>query len=393
MIVSIFPPYLLVSTETRIATRYLTPARQVLIAIRQFVALNYRLGAFGWLSGPTFQQNGTANAALYDQRLALEWVQDNIAKFGGDPRRVTVAGESAGASSILHQITAFGGARGPVPFAQAIPQSTAFIPVVSNNQQEDVLNNFLSRLNVSTIQQARQLPSTALQRVNKEQIGVSLYGGFTYGPVVDGSFTPALPPQLLQRGQFDPQVSILSGQCANEGLLFTSPNARTTSGARDQIQGLFPTLRGLPDQLAYIFSSLYGDGTNSTTPTARDSISRVALMISEGGIGVNTRALHKAFARSYGYVFAIPPALHGADLVYTFYNGPVSNVDPVTAKILEKYISNFVTTGNPNSRTVPYFPQYGMNSTVQALNISGVSPVIDPFLNKRTDWWLKGLFY
>jgi carboxylesterase type B len=83
-----------------------------------YVALNYRLGAFGWLSGPTFQENGTANAGLWDQRFALEWVQKHISKFGGDPDRVTVFGESAGGGSIMGQITAFGGKKGPAPFAQ-----------------------------------------------------------------------------------------------------------------------------------------------------------------------------------------------------------------------------------------------------------------------------------
>ena len=88
-----------------------------------YVAMNYRLGAMGWLSGPTFQENGTANAGLYDQRFALEWVQQNIHLFGGelmkpcvsshyqsdtvtgDPKNVTVFGESAGGGSIMHQIT------------------------------------------------------------------------------------------------------------------------------------------------------------------------------------------------------------------------------------------------------------------------------------------------
>ena len=61
-----------------------------------FVSMNYPLGAFGWLAGPTLQSDGTANAALHDQCLALEWVQKNIHLFGGDPNRVTVIGESAG---------------------------------------------------------------------------------------------------------------------------------------------------------------------------------------------------------------------------------------------------------------------------------------------------------
>ena len=81
------------------------------------------MGAFGWLAGPTLQSDGTANAGLYDQRLALEWVEKNIHLFGGDPCRVTVLGESAGGGSIMHQITAHGGLKGPAPFQQAIMQS------------------------------------------------------------------------------------------------------------------------------------------------------------------------------------------------------------------------------------------------------------------------------
>lgn len=69
-----------------------------------FVAINYRLGAFGFLSGPTFQVDGTANAGLLDQRFALEWVQEYIHLFGGDPGSVMVMGESSGAGSILCHI-------------------------------------------------------------------------------------------------------------------------------------------------------------------------------------------------------------------------------------------------------------------------------------------------
>jgi carboxylesterase type B len=71
-----------------------------------YVTINYRLGAFGWLSGPTFLEgNGVANAGLLDQQFALEWVQQYIHLFGGDPSRVTLMGESAGGGSILHQVT------------------------------------------------------------------------------------------------------------------------------------------------------------------------------------------------------------------------------------------------------------------------------------------------
>ena len=67
-----------------------------------FVAMNYRLGAFGFMAGETLSAaGGVSNAGLYDQRLALEWVQQNIHLFGGDPNKVTVMGESAGGKSMI----------------------------------------------------------------------------------------------------------------------------------------------------------------------------------------------------------------------------------------------------------------------------------------------------
>ena len=184
-----------------------------------YVALNYRLGAFGWLSGPTFQQNGTANAGLYDQRFALEWVQNNIEKFGGDKSRVTVFGESAGGGSIEHQITAFGGKEGKAPFQQAITQSPGFQPIVSNQQQEQTFKAYLALLNVTTLEEARQLPYKTLQKANAVQVGLAPYGSFTYGPVVDGNFAPALPGLLLQRGQYDTSLRVMVGHNADEVCL------------------------------------------------------------------------------------------------------------------------------------------------------------------------------
>ena len=73
------------------------------------VIIQYRLGAFGFLSSEDIKKNGQLNAGLLDQNFALQWVQKNIAKFGGDPTKVTLAGESAGASSVLLQSMAYGG--------------------------------------------------------------------------------------------------------------------------------------------------------------------------------------------------------------------------------------------------------------------------------------------
>ena len=88
-----------------------------------FVQINYRVGAFGFLAGPTLEAaGGVSNAGLYDQRLAIEWVAKYAHLFGGDGKNITLLGQSAGGGSIMHQITAFGGQKG-ISFQGAIPQS------------------------------------------------------------------------------------------------------------------------------------------------------------------------------------------------------------------------------------------------------------------------------
>jgi carboxylesterase type B len=73
------------------------------------VEIQYRLGAFGQLASADVQQHGKLNVGLLDQRFALEWVQKYISKFGGDPARITLGGESSGAGSVMYQSLAYGG--------------------------------------------------------------------------------------------------------------------------------------------------------------------------------------------------------------------------------------------------------------------------------------------
>jgi carboxylesterase type B len=103
--------------------------------------------------------------------------------------------------------------------SKAIPQSPGFVPTTSSNAQEKVFQEYIKWLNVSTIEEARNLSTEALQLANAITVGLAPYGGFTYGPVVDGDFLPALPGQLLARGQFDKSVKIMVGHNANEVCL------------------------------------------------------------------------------------------------------------------------------------------------------------------------------
>ncbi|PIG80691.1 carboxylesterase [Aspergillus arachidicola] len=144
------------------------------------VALNYRLGAFGWLAGHTVSRKGTPNAALHDQLLGLTW---------------------------------------------AILQSPAWEPNYDTDKQERTFRQYLKLLNVSTIEEARQLPSEKLIAANTHQVSSSPYGTFTYGPVVDGVFVPDPPGKLLLRGEFDHSVKILNGHTLNEALIYTPPSS------------------------------------------------------------------------------------------------------------------------------------------------------------------------
>ena len=224
------------------------------------------------------QADGTANAGLYDQRLALLWVQRNIHLFGGDSKKVTVIGESAGAASIIHQITAFGGLKGPAPFQQAIIQSPAFSNTPSSLQQQQAFEGFLSTLKVETLAEARQLPSTDLITANIIEVGRAPYGSANYGVVVDGLFAPALPGKLFRQGSFDQSLNVMVAHNTNETPYFTNPAVQNNSAYNEYIRLGFPDIS--PSVADYIEKVLYPpvfDGSYGYT----DQFGRSALAISD----------------------------------------------------------------------------------------------------------------
>lgn len=363
------------------------------------ILISLKLGAFGWLGGDSITANGTANAALHDQRFALDWVYKNIHLFGGDATRVTVMGESAGAGSILHQITAYGGTRGAVPFQQAILQSPGWVPVIGEEQQEDTLQQFLGILNVSTIEQARKLSSDKLIAANAYQIATkSEWGQFTYGPVVDGSFVPALPGQLLLSGDFDHNLNIMVGHNANEGLVFTSPDSINRTGLAIQMKTLSPnTPTNVSD---FVLDVLYPPVYNGSYGYT-DSIARTALVISDLIFQCNTDYINRAFYNeTYAYEFSIPPALHGQDVSYTFYNNgsssssSLSGVANVTVALaMQDYFTSFVQHGAPKSHLAPVFRKHGQHAQLMNIGNHTIQPTRDPTNNARCRFWQTAPYY
>lgn len=90
------------------------------------VIIQYRLGAFGFLSSEDVKKGGALNAGLLDMNFALQWVQKYASRFGGDPSRVTIAGESAGAAAVLYQSMAYGGKQNDNLFQNASDCYSAF---------------------------------------------------------------------------------------------------------------------------------------------------------------------------------------------------------------------------------------------------------------------------
>lgn len=287
----------------------------------------------------------------------------------------------------MHQVTAYGGNRGPVPFQQAILQSPGWYPIPSDEQQEDTLQDFLGILNVNTVDEARQLPSEKLIAANSFQVATTqLYGTFTYGPVVDGAFVPKMPGLLLLEGGFDHNLKIMVGHNSDEGLLFTPPSSLNSSAFPHTIRKDFPAIS--PNVLRYITDVLYPPVYNGSYGYT-NSVDRVALSISDVIFQCNTDYFNRAFdGDTYAYMFSIPPGFHGEDVSYTFYDGnPSSVVNKTVALAMQDYITSFAETGKPKSSVGPKFERYGDNSRLLNLKLSDITMIKDPTDNRRCLFW------
>ncbi|XP_007523705.2 LOW QUALITY PROTEIN: cholinesterase [Erinaceus europaeus] len=203
------------------------------------VSMNYRVGALGFLA---FSGNTEApgNMGLFDQQLALEWVQNNIAAFGGNPKSVTLFGESAGAASVsLHLLSP----RSQPLFTRAILQSgscNAPWAVISSNEAKNRTLALAKSIGCSSENENETIRCLR----NKEPQKIILNEPFAvpyatllsvnFGPTVDGDFLTELPDTLLQLGQFK-KTQILVGVNKDEGTSFLIYGAPGFSKDNDSI--------------------------------------------------------------------------------------------------------------------------------------------------------------
>ncbi|KAI8631851.1 carboxylesterase [Xylariaceae sp. FL1651] len=357
------------------------------------VTINYRLGMFGWLGG----DDVTPNLGLYDQRFALEWVQRYISRFGGGPHRVTVMGQSAGASSIVHQITAYGGAK-PVPFQAAITQSTAWQFNIDTAPPYQSTLNTASKLTgtpVTDIATLRTLNSSVLASVNQAVVYPAITGEFNFGPAPDGDFVPKLAQVLFYEGKFAHDVNLLISHVSNESVPFTSPDIQTSTDFNTRVSGAFPGASNAT--INTLLTEIYPDVLDGSHPWETE-FARAVQLTTDAFFSCTTTFMAAAKGNAtHNYLFEYPPGYHGEDVAYVFFNGDTTTLDdglPVNAELataLQDYIVAFAYTGDPNTPALPEFPEYGDKSTVLKFSELGITTQVDDEKNIRCAWWQQAI--
>lgn len=193
------------------------------------VSINYRLSLWGFTSSNELAAEGALNLGLRDQRLALHWVQENIKSFGGDPKKVTIFGESAGAVSVGFQLTAYDG-RNDGLFRAAIMQSgnpVFYIAQGRPNSTQAAFDTVTSQVGCgNSTEKVQCLRAVPFQTLNATMSGnLSSTGGFN--PVIDGDFTRDYGSRALANGKFV-KVPIMVGANSDEGASYAQYGINTT---------------------------------------------------------------------------------------------------------------------------------------------------------------------
>ncbi|ROT81523.1 JHE-like carboxylesterase 1 [Penaeus vannamei] len=219
------------------------------------VSIQYRLATLGFLS--TEDEELPGNLGLKDQTLALRWVQDNIRKFGGDPEKVTIFGESAGgASEIIDCLSRLD------LFKRAIMQSgTTLCPWALREDHREALGKLVHLLNCSGFDQtSRSLDSKAAvaclkkvpaDKLTSVQLAFNIWNGnpTVMLPRVDGEFLPDHPAVLLREGKYN-KVDLISGITKHEGeiaTLMTIGNKEATTSLMENFSQYGPAALYIDD--------------------------------------------------------------------------------------------------------------------------------------------------
>jgi para-nitrobenzyl esterase len=352
------------------------------------VSLNYRLGVFGFfghasLAGEDASRPFAGNQGLLDQQAALEWVKANIAAFGGNPKKVTIFGESAGSVDVCHQMVSPGSRK---LFHRAISESGG----CTTRQRTAAEGAVTASAFAAAVGCAGTADELACLRQASPGTLLANTGTLSFVPLVDGGFLPDQPRTLFARGKFA-RVPYILGSNTDEGtILFLGAPPVTTEA--EYLAALEARFGARANDVAALYPA-------SSFATPQDALERV---VGDAGLvcGTYDTASRAAAggARTYLYNFAraipIPilealdlGAFHGVEMAYVFgIITPPTADDAELGTTVRGYWTTFARTGNPNHRGALEWPRF-KDRTDRRLDFDVEPSVLTHFRRSECEFW------
>jgi para-nitrobenzyl esterase len=358
------------------------------------VTINYRLSAEGFL----FLGDGTANLGLLDQLAALRWVQDNISAFGGDPARVTVAGESAGAMSVTTLLSM------PLAeglFAQAITQSGAAAHTLTQDEGRMVGGYLADALGVPAdcdsikaapvgklVQAASDLVVEVQTTPDPARWGQLALSLLPFAPTVDGAVLPQAPLPAIAAGH-GRGVALLTGSNRDEARLFL-----VAAGTIDLIDDA--TLEAAAGAYGLSADSVDVYRANRPGANAGDVLAAIVTDWFFAIPAIRVAEARAGGARTWAYRFDYPApednhrlgACHGVEIPFVFDTISGDHARPrigdapsrAVADQVHQVWVNFITNGDPG------WPAYDTMSRTTGLLTDTITAAADPSADERARW-------
>lgn len=335
------------------------------------VTLNYRVGVLGYLAHPELAAESahrvSGNYGMLDQLAALRWVHENIARFGGDPNRVTVAGQSAGGMSV-HNLTASPMAKGL--FQRAIVESggtsvskgSSFGPHTMADAEAQG-QKFAEAKGTKSLAELRALSwEKLMEPLSPEPGGVT--PRLSFAPIPDGYYLPAAPLDVIAQGKQN-DVTTLTGVNRDElggfGPLLAAVTAESFAKQARQRYG----------DAAEEFLKLYPARTDEEAKIAQSESARDQALVSLY-LWAKVRA-KTGKTRVYEYLWDHPlpgpdaaryGAFHTSEVLYvlntlSMSDRPFTETDRRIAYMMSSYWANFAATGDPNRKGLPEWREIG----------------------------------
>lgn len=302
---------------------------------------NYRTNAFGFLPGKAIKKSSTSdlNPGLLDQQYALKWVQSHIDQFGGNPKNVSIWGQSAGGGSVVAQVLANGRNGQPKLFSKALA-SSPFWPKSYNYDapQAEAIYNQLVNLTGCAIYDSDHetlacLKSADVQTIRNASLIIdddSTYttSSYTWAPVIDGEFLADTLTEAVDKGDLDTKF-IWGMYNTHEGQNFIPSglaDAALTGGYNSSVESFHQWLTGfLPGlsakQIGEVEDIYYPvDGSSETITEYNTTYIRAGLIYRDVVLSCPAYWVASA-APGKGYVgeYSISPATHGSDAIYVCF--------------------------------------------------------------------------